>query len=158
MVASDSTKLSVSSLLNISMSVEKWLPTGYLLKVTTNCVVLWNQKSWCSTLSLYKNKIKGRIFQACSLKQKIKKRRFSVLGKMNFLGRAGEESSPTVSMNRKTKAQQLRQTVALRFSSSFSCFSRKKTIFNFLSFKIKAELRAKYSRLQVYSGDINKPK
>ena len=95
MVASDSTKLSVSSLLNISMSVEKWLPTGYLLKVTTNCVVLWNQKSWCSTLSLYKNKIKGRIFQACSLKQKIKKRRFSVLGKMNFLGRAGEESSPT---------------------------------------------------------------
>ena len=61
-------------------------------------------------------------------------------------------------MNRKTKAQQLQQTVALRFSSSFSCFFRKKTIFNFLSFKTKAELRAKYSRLQVYSGDINKPK
>ena len=39
-VASNQTKLSVSTVLNVSMSVEKWLLPGYLLKVATNCVIL----------------------------------------------------------------------------------------------------------------------
>ena len=36
-VASNQTKLSVSTIFNVSMSVEKWLLTGYLLKVAAKC-------------------------------------------------------------------------------------------------------------------------
>ena len=32
--------LSVWTILNVSMSVEKWLLTDYLLKVATNCAIL----------------------------------------------------------------------------------------------------------------------
>ena len=39
-VVSDQTKSSVSATLNVSMSVEKWLVTGCLLKIATNCAVL----------------------------------------------------------------------------------------------------------------------
>ena len=37
-------KLSVPAILNVSMSVEKWVLSGYLLKVAANCVILGNQK------------------------------------------------------------------------------------------------------------------
>ena len=40
MKASDQTKLSVSVLSNVSMSVEKWLRNGYLLKVFNKCDIL----------------------------------------------------------------------------------------------------------------------
>ena len=43
-VASNQTKLSVSAIVNVSMSVEKWILTGYLLKVAANCAILGNQK------------------------------------------------------------------------------------------------------------------
>ena len=37
-------KLSDPAIFNVSMSVEKWLLSGYLLKVATNWVTLGNQK------------------------------------------------------------------------------------------------------------------
>ena len=37
-------KLSVPAILNVSISVEKWVLSGYLLKVAANCVILGNQK------------------------------------------------------------------------------------------------------------------
>ena len=89
-VASNQTKLSVSTVLNVSMSVEKWLLTGYLLKVATNCVILWNQKLWYGTLFLHNNKIKRRVLKAYILKDSIKK----VVGKINLFGRAGRSPSP----------------------------------------------------------------
>ena len=43
---------------NVSMSFEKWPITGYLLNMTTNCAILLNQKLWCDTFFLHKNKMK----------------------------------------------------------------------------------------------------
>ena len=84
--ASNQTKLSVSTIFNVSMSVEKWLLTGYLLKVAAKCAILWNEKLWCGTLFLHKNKMKRRVLQARSLKHNIKRGMCSVLGKMNLFG------------------------------------------------------------------------
>ena len=44
-VASNQTKLSVSAIVNVSMSVEKWLLTGYLLKVAILTVSFYEIKS-----------------------------------------------------------------------------------------------------------------
>ena len=41
--------LSVSTIFNVSMSVEKWLLTGYLLKVAAKCAILWNE-GMCSVV------------------------------------------------------------------------------------------------------------
>ena len=83
-LASNQTKLSVSVILNGSVSVENWLLSGYSLKVATNCAILRNQKLWCGTGFLHKNKIP----QACNLKHSIKKDMFSVWAKLTYLGRA----------------------------------------------------------------------
>ena len=76
----------------------KGLLTEYLLKVTGNRAILWNQKLWCGTLFLHKNKMKGRILQACSLKHSIKRGTFSAVGKMNLsesrVQERGREGSP----------------------------------------------------------------
>ena len=93
-VTSNQTKLRVSAIFNVSMSVEKWLLNGYLLKVAANCVILWNQKLRCGTFFLYKNKMKRRILQACSLKHSIIKTWCLLRAKWTYLGRAGE-SYPT---------------------------------------------------------------
>ena len=81
--ASDQTKLSASALSNVSMSVEKWIRNGYLLNVATKCVILWNQKLWCGSLFLLKYKTNKEF---CSLKHRIKKGMFFVVGKMNLFG------------------------------------------------------------------------
>ena len=81
--ASDQTKLSASALSNVSMSVEKWIRNGYLLNVATKCVILWNQKLWCDSLFLHKYKTNKEF---CSLKHRIKKGMFFVVGKMNLFG------------------------------------------------------------------------
>ena len=93
-VASNQIQLSVSTIFNVLMSVEKWLLTGFLLKVAAKCAILWNEKLWCGTLFLHKNKMKRRILQARSLKHNIKRGMCSVLGKWTYLGRADGESSP----------------------------------------------------------------
>ena len=85
-VASNETQLSVSTIFNVLMSVEKWLLTGFLLKVAAKCAILWNEKLWCGTLFLHKNKMKRRVLQARSLKHNIKRGMCSVLGKMNLFG------------------------------------------------------------------------
>ena len=51
------TNSSVSAILNVSVLVKKWLPTSYLLKVTTSCVILLHQKLWCGTPFPHKYKI-----------------------------------------------------------------------------------------------------
>ena len=63
---------------NVSL---KWQLAGYLLKVATNCAILWNQKLWWGICFLHKNKMKQRIRQACSLKNSIKKGMFSIVSK-----------------------------------------------------------------------------
>ena len=83
-VASNQTKLIVSAIFSVSMSVGKWLLPGYLLKVAAKCAILWNQKLWCCALFLHKNKRKQIILQVFSLKHSIKKSMFSVVGKMNL--------------------------------------------------------------------------
>ena len=85
-VASNETQLSVSTIFNVLMSVEKWLLTDFLLKVAAKCAILWNEKLWCGTLFLHKNKMKRRVLQAHSLKHNIKRGMCSVLGKMNLFG------------------------------------------------------------------------
>ena len=77
------------------MSVEKWLLTGYLLKVATNCVILWNQKLWYGTLFLHNNEIKRRVLKAYILKDSIKKGMFFVVGKINLFESGREESFPS---------------------------------------------------------------
>ena len=47
-MASDQTKLRVSAILNVSILVEKWLLTGYLLKVALNCAILSTVVVWYS--------------------------------------------------------------------------------------------------------------
>ena len=85
-VASNQAKLRISTIFIVSMSVEKLLLTGYLLKVAAKCAILWNEKLWCGTLFLHKNKMKRRVLQARSLKHNIKRGMCSVLGKMNLFG------------------------------------------------------------------------
>ena len=95
-VASNQTKSSVVAIFNVSMSAEKWLLTGYLLKLAANCAILSNQKLRCGTLFLHKTKMKQRILQVCSLKNSIKQGIFSVVGKMNLFG-SGRGSPPPTS-------------------------------------------------------------
>ena len=95
-MASNQTKSSVVAIFNVSMSAEKWLLTGYLLKLAANCAILSNQKLRCGTLFLHKTKMKQRILQVCSLKNSIKQGIFSVVGKMNLFG-SGRGSPPPTS-------------------------------------------------------------
>ena len=96
-VVSDQTKLSILAVLNVSISVKKWLLTGCLLKVVTNCAILSNQKFWCGTLFPHKNKMKQRILQACNLKHSIRKGMFCIVGKVNLFGLDRENRLPLLS-------------------------------------------------------------
>ena len=62
--------------------------------MATNCATLWNQKLWCGTLFLHKNKIKRRILQAGSLRHSIKKRYFMLWAKWTYFDWAGESPPP----------------------------------------------------------------
>ena len=93
--ASDPTKLSASALSNVSISVEKCIRNGYLLNVATKCAILWNQKLWCGSLFLLKYKTNKEF---CSLKHRIKKGMFFVVGKMNLFGSGRGGSTPPLSL------------------------------------------------------------
>ena len=61
-VALDQIKLNVSAVSNVSVSVEKWLLTGYLLKLAAKCAILWNQKLRCGTHSSFLSLAKWTCF------------------------------------------------------------------------------------------------
>ena len=93
--ASDQTKLSVSALSIVSMSVEKWLRNSYLLKVATPLNVPFYEIKSCGVIpSFYIYIRQNRDF--CSLKQVffLKKGMFFVVGKTKLFGSGRGESSP----------------------------------------------------------------
>ena len=94
--ASDQTKLSVSALSIVSMSVEKWLRNSYLLKVATPLNVPFYEIKSCGVIpSFYIYIRQNRDF--CSLKQVFfqKKACFLLWAKLSYSGRAG--GSPPLS-------------------------------------------------------------